>query len=100
MIVRFAYVQMEDKEFYTIEDLVTIYSLLEKSEKNYNNLVQDTNAQTLKLENLESKVKNANIYIEEIASAFSNFDCSKIFLPKIEEQYLYKDTHKNREYEE
>lgn len=41
-----------------------------------------------------------DIYIEEIASAFSSFDCSKIFLPKIEEQYLYKDTHKNREYEE
>ena len=54
------------KRFYTIEDLVTIYSLLEKGEKNYQNLNQDLKAQTLKLENIISKVKNANLYIEEI----------------------------------
>lgn len=41
-----------------------------------------------------------DIYIEEIANAFSNFDCTDIFLPNIKEQFLYKDTHKNREYEE
>ena len=41
-----------------------------------------------------------DIYIEEIANAFSTFDCSNIFLPNIKEQYLYKDLHKNREYEE
>ncbi len=58
--------QIYDKDYYTIEDLVTIYSLYEKSEKVYKNLMQDIAAQTLKLENLESKVKNANIYIEEI----------------------------------
>ena len=58
--------QLEDKEYYTIEDLVTIYSLFEKSEKIYKDLNQDIAAQTLKLENLESKVKNANTYIEEI----------------------------------
>ena len=58
--------QVYDKEFYTIEDLVTIYSLYEKTEKNYKNLIQDIAAQTLKFQNLESKVKNANIYIEEI----------------------------------
>lgn len=59
-------VQVEDKDYYTIEDLVTIYSLFEKSEKIYKDLMQDISAQTLKLENLELKVKNANIYIEEI----------------------------------
>lgn len=56
----------KDKKFYTIEDLVTIYSLLEKGEKNYRNLNQDLKAQKLKLENIISKVKNANLYIEEI----------------------------------
>ena len=40
-----------------------------------------------------------DIYIEQIAQAFSLFDCSNIYLPNIKEQYLYKDTHKNREYE-
>ena len=57
---------LKDKKFYTIEDLVTIYSLLEKGEKNYKNLNQDLKAQRLKLENIISKVKNANLYIEEI----------------------------------
>lgn len=56
----------ENKEFYTIEDLVTIYSMLEKGEKNFKNLNQDIDALKLKLENLKLKVKNANIYIEEI----------------------------------
>ncbi len=41
-----------------------------------------------------------DIYIEEIANSFSLFDCSEIFLPNIKEQYLHKDTQKNREYEE
>lgn len=58
--------QIEDKEYYTIEDLVTIYSLLEKCERSFKNVAQDIAAQKLRLENLESKVKNANIYIEEI----------------------------------
>ena len=41
-----------------------------------------------------------DIYIEEIANAFAKFDCSEIFLPNIKEQFLDKDTQKNREYEE
>ncbi len=57
---------LKDKKFYTIEDLVTVYSLLEKGEKTYKNLNQDLKAQRLKLENILSKVKNANLYIEEI----------------------------------
>ena len=57
---------MKDKRFYTIEDLVTIYSLLEKGERNYKNLNQDLKALKLKYENIVSKVKNANLYIEEI----------------------------------
>ncbi|MCD7878490.1 MAG: type II CRISPR-associated endonuclease Cas1 [Candidatus Gastranaerophilales bacterium] len=41
-----------------------------------------------------------DIYVEEIANAFSDFDTEKMLLPDIKEQYLYKDTQKNREYEE
>ncbi len=41
-----------------------------------------------------------DIYIEEIANAFAKFDCSEIFLPDLKEQFLDKDTQKNREYEE
>lgn len=59
-------VAISEKKYYTIEDLVTIYSLLEKGERNYKNLNQDLKAQRLKLENIISKVKNANLYIEEI----------------------------------
>ena len=57
---------LKDKKFYTIEDLVTIYAMLEKGIRNYKNLNQDLKAQRLKLENIISKVKNANLYIEEI----------------------------------
>ena len=57
---------LKDKKYYTIEDLVTVYSLLEKGEKNYKNLNQDLKALRLKFENIVSKVKNANLYIEEI----------------------------------
>ena len=59
-------VSFKDKKYYTIEDLVTIYSLFERGERNYKNLNQDVKALTLKLENIVSKVKNANLYIEEI----------------------------------
>lgn len=59
-------VSFKEKKFYTIEDLVTIYSLLEKTEKSCKSLNQDLKAQKLKLENIISKVKNANLYIEEI----------------------------------
>ena len=57
---------IQEKKYYTIEDLVTIYSLLEKGERTCKNLNQDLKAQRLKLENIISKVKNANLYIEEI----------------------------------
>ena len=57
--------EFKNKKFYTIEDLVTICSLLEKGQKTYKNLKQDLKAQKLKLENLISKVKNATLYIEE-----------------------------------
>ena len=57
---------MENKEFYTIEDLVVIYSMLEKGKKKCIDLEQDIKAITLKLENFKRKVKNAESYIKEI----------------------------------
>ncbi len=45
-------------------------------------------------------VDTIDIYIEKITDAYIKFDCSNIFLPKIEEQYLYIDKQRNREYEE
>lgn len=58
--------QIDEKRFYTIEDLVVIYSLKDKGEKKLKDLNQDIKALELKIENLNSKVKNAQLYIEEI----------------------------------
>ena len=55
-----------EKSFYTIEDLVTIYSLHEKCDKALKDLNQELRSLELKIENVNSKVRNANLYIEEI----------------------------------
>lgn len=55
----------------------------------------------LKIDNISYKLIDAiDIYVEKIADAYLNFDCSKIFLPYLGEQYLYIDKHRNREYAE
>ena len=58
--------QIDDKRFYTIEDLVVIFSVKDKGDKRLKDLNQDIKALELKIENLNSKVKNAQLYIEEI----------------------------------
>ena len=45
-------------------------------------------------------VDTIDIYIEKITDAYIKYDCSNIFVPRIEEQYLYIDKQRNREYEE
>lgn len=57
---------IEKKKYYTIEDLVVIYNIYDKCLKRFKEVNQDIDAMQLKLENLNSKVKNANIYIDEI----------------------------------
>lgn len=57
---------MEDKKFYTIEDLVVVYGVLDKGKKKYQNLNQDLKAGKATLYNYEKKVENAEIYISEI----------------------------------
>lgn len=58
--------KLEEKQFYTIEDLVVAYSVKERADKKQKDLEQDTKALELKYENLKSKVRNAELYIEEI----------------------------------
>ena len=54
------------KEYYTIEDLVTIYSKLDKKTGYTKNLRADIKALELKIKNLNSKIENATMYINEI----------------------------------
>lgn len=54
------------KEFYTVDDIVKIYKELEKISTIVKNLKMDENALKSKIENVETKIKNANLYIEEI----------------------------------
>ncbi|MCI9177123.1 MAG: hypothetical protein HFJ28_00680 [Clostridia bacterium] len=55
-----------EKEIYTIEDLIEICTKLEARRKMVKNLKQDAKALELKNINLESKIRNANIYLNEI----------------------------------
>lgn len=61
-------VELEEKEFYTIEDLLKIGAILEEKEKQFKNLQMDIKALENKKENLERKIKNATLYINEIES--------------------------------
>ncbi len=54
------------KDYYTIEDLVTIYAKLDKKAGYTKNLKADIKALELKIKNLDSKIKNATMYISEI----------------------------------
>lgn len=56
----------ETKETYTIEDLIEICTKLEGRKKMVKNLEMDKKALKLKKINLERKIKNANIYLNEI----------------------------------
>ncbi len=56
----------EVKENYTIEDLIEICTKLDGRKKMVKNLQMDEKALELKKINLESKIKNANIYLNEI----------------------------------
>ena len=57
---------IQKKDTYTIEDLVTVYSVYDKKQKFIKNLQLDIDALEHKIKNLERKIKNAAIYIEEI----------------------------------
>lgn len=56
----------DDKKYHTIDDLVTVQALYEKSERYVKDLRQDIKALELKIVNTERKIENATIYINEI----------------------------------
>ena len=54
------------KEYYTIEDLVTLYNKLEKELTYIKNMNSDIKALELKIKNMDKKIENATKYIAEI----------------------------------
>ena len=56
------------KANYTIEDLIIIYSKLEKETTHIKNMKSDIHALELKVKNMEKKIENATKYIEEIGN--------------------------------
>lgn len=56
----------EEKEQYTIEDIIDIGTKLEQKVRTLKNLKLDIKALELKKENFARKIKNANIYLNEI----------------------------------
>ena len=55
-----------DKQNYTIEDLILLYAKLEKETAYIKNMKSDIHALELKLKNVNRKIENATKYIEEI----------------------------------
>lgn len=60
--------KFENKEAYTIEDLLKISEKLNKKSNRYKNMEMDIKALEGKKESLERKIKNATLYINEIES--------------------------------
>lgn len=54
------------KDFYTVDDIVQISKELDKINADVKNLNMDKTALESKIENVKTKIKNANLYIEEI----------------------------------
>ncbi len=59
-------IQLRIKENYTIEELCNIGKEYGKKQNEIKNLVMDINALKLKNKNLQKKIENATLYIEEI----------------------------------
>lgn len=59
---------IEKKDFYTIEDLLKVCEILKTEETKYKNLEMDIKALENKKQNLEKKIQNATLYINEIES--------------------------------
>ena len=60
--------KVEKKDLYTIEDLLKVCEILKKEETKFKNNEMDLKALENKKENLERKIKNATLYINEIES--------------------------------
>ena len=60
--------EVNNKENYTIEELIDLYREFEKLENTLKNIMLDINSLKLKKKNMEKKIKNATLFIEEIDS--------------------------------
>lgn len=60
--------EVTDKENYTIEELIDLYREFEKLENTLKNITLDLNSLKLKKKNMDKKIKNATLFIEEIDS--------------------------------
>ena len=60
--------EVATKENYTIEELVDLYREFEKLENKLKNIMLDINSLKLKKKNMDKKIKNATLFIEEIDS--------------------------------
>ena len=56
----------DEKKYHTIDDLVTIQALYERSQRYVKDLNSDINALETKIENTKRKIANATTYIQEI----------------------------------
>ena len=92
-------IEIEEKDLYTIEDLLKICNILEEKEKELKNKQMDIKALENKKENLERKIKNATLYINEIEShkksifdfwKFTNKDEVPLLLESEEEEETKK----------
>lgn len=57
---------LEKKEFYTIDDFIFVYSLYEKLNRKVTELTLDIRAMKLALLNINNRLTNVEIYLEEI----------------------------------
>ncbi len=92
-------IELEEKEFYTVEDLLKVCTILEQQEQELKNKQMDIKALENKKESLERKIKNATLYINEIEShKKSIFDFWK-FTNKDEVSLLAEGENKEEEKE-
>ena len=56
----------DNKEYYTIEDLISVTKILERTETQIKNTNQDIKAKEAVIERLDKRINNAKSYIEEI----------------------------------
>ena len=91
---------IEEKEYYTIEDLIKVCIELDRIEIRIKNAQIDINALEEKINNLNNKIKNANIFIQKIEEhkksifefwKFANKDESIGLNPGQEEKETKKD---------
>ena len=81
----------EKDDDYEFEEYKEWFKYFANCLKNYRIKIQD---RSFKI------VDSIEIYIETVVNSYIKYDLNLVFLPKIEEQYLYVSKHKNREYEE